>query len=86
MRNHPRVYLLVSEEVILGVKHLPADVTGVATLLMSPLLVFTKTFVPVCFENKYYSTKRHKLLFLMSFYLTLKHFSGITNHIKVMKV
>ena len=43
--------LLVPQEVVLGVKHLPADVTGVATLLMSPLLVFTKTFVPVCFNE-----------------------------------
>ena len=38
----PRVYLLVSEEVILGVKHLPADVTGIATLLMN-LLGFSLT-------------------------------------------
>ena len=40
----PRVYLLVSEEVILGVKHLPADVTGIANLLMNSLLVLTETF------------------------------------------
>ena len=44
MRNHPRVYLLVFEEVIVGVKHLPADVTGIATLLMNSLLVLTQTF------------------------------------------
>ena len=37
----PRVYLLVPEEIILGVKHLPADVTGIATLLMNSLLVLT---------------------------------------------
>ena len=37
----PRVNLLVPEEVILGVKHLPADITGVATLLMNTFLVIT---------------------------------------------
>ena len=35
----PGVYLLVPEEGVLGVKHLPADVTGIATLLMNALLV-----------------------------------------------
>ena len=38
--------LLVPEEVVLGTKHLPEGVTGVATLL----LVVTKAFVPVSFE------------------------------------
>ena len=37
----PRMNLLVPEEVILGVKHLPADVTWVATLLMDTFLVLT---------------------------------------------
>ena len=39
-----RVNLLVLEEVILGVKHFPADVTLRASLLMDSPLVLTDTF------------------------------------------
>ena len=45
-----------------------------------------KSFVPVCFKNKYYSKNILKLLFILHFILTLKHFFGINNHIKMMKV
>ena len=44
-----RVDLLMPEEVVLGVKHLPADVTGVPAHHMHSLLVFIQTFGPNCF-------------------------------------
>ena len=42
------VYLPVPDEVLLGVKHLPAGVTGVSTHLMDTLLVLTEALRPIC--------------------------------------